>query len=78
MIILKNYAIIALTATLSFSISLQGASAQNIELTLGELNNGRGPNKVDDDAELPTLYWAPRFLTVFAATQRHRLRSAVW
>jgi len=23
-------------------------------------------------------YWAPRFLTVFAATQRHRLRSAVW
>jgi hypothetical protein len=24
------------------------------------------------------FYRAPRFLTVFAATQRHRLRSAVW
>ena len=52
MIILKNYAIIALTATLSFSISLQGASAQNIELTLGELNNGRGPNNIDADRRI--------------------------
>ena len=27
---------------------------------------------------LPMNFRAPRFLTVFAATQRHRLRSAVW
>ncbi len=56
MIILKSSAIIALTAILSFSIFSQYASAQNIEFTFGELNNGKWSNKHDDDAELPTRY----------------------
>ena len=48
MIILKNTAIIALTAILSFPVFSPGASAQNIEFTFGELNNGKGPKKDDD------------------------------
>lgn len=56
MIILKSSAIIALTATLSFSIFSQDASAQSNELTFGDLNNGKWSNKDNDHAELPTRH----------------------